>query len=178
LSPGTLPPVVRKAWKARDMDVTETALPGIGLRHEFSTTAGRRIGVVSHRNGRRDLVVYDDADPDACVETLQLAEEEADVLAELLAPARVVERIARLDEQVEGLVTAGVVLAGGSPFAGRTLADTKTRTRTGASIIAVVRHGSMMPMPRTDFRFDEEDTVLVVGTRDGVDAARALLTGG
>jgi TrkA domain protein len=36
------------------MDIQETALPGVGLRHEFTTRAGRHLGVVSYRTGRRD----------------------------------------------------------------------------------------------------------------------------
>jgi len=43
------------------VEVERTALPGIGLRHVFTTSNGRRLGVVSHRSGRRDLVVYDRA---------------------------------------------------------------------------------------------------------------------
>ena len=41
------------------MDVEEIALPGIGLRYDFATRSGQRVGVVCHRNGRRDLVIYD-----------------------------------------------------------------------------------------------------------------------
>ena len=41
-----------------DVDVIETKLPGIGVRHDFLTDGGRRVGVVSHRNGSRDLVVF------------------------------------------------------------------------------------------------------------------------
>ena len=45
------------------MDVEQFALPGIGLRFEITTKAGRRIGVVSHRSGLRELVIYDPEDP-------------------------------------------------------------------------------------------------------------------
>ena len=159
------------------MDVQETALPGIGLRHDFTTVIGRRIGVVTHRNGLRDLIVYDARDEDAASEVVRLTDAEADTLADLLGAARVVERISRLHEQVEGLVTQGVLIVPRSRFDGGTLADTQTRTRTGASIIAVSRQGDVIPMPNTDFRFRGGDTVIVVGTRDGVDAAASLLTG-
>ena len=54
------------------MDVERTALPGIGLRHVFITARGRRIGTISHRDGRRDLLVYDREDPDTCVLTVPL----------------------------------------------------------------------------------------------------------
>lgn len=35
------------------MEIQETALPGDGLRHEFTTSGGRQLGVVSYRTGRR-----------------------------------------------------------------------------------------------------------------------------
>lgn len=160
------------------MDVQETALPGIGLRHDFTTAGGRRVGVVSHRTGRRELLLYSADDPDACSEVVNLTDDEADALAELLGAARVVERIARLNEQVEGLVTEGVAVEPGSRYDGQRLADTQLRTRTGASIIAVTRRGEVLPMPRTDFLFQAGDVVLVVGTVEAVEAAAKLLTGG
>ena len=45
-------------------DVNETPLPGLGVRYDFVTSAGNRIGVVHHRTGRRDLLVYERGDPD------------------------------------------------------------------------------------------------------------------
>jgi TrkA domain protein len=66
------------------MDVNQIALPGVGLRYDFTARSGRRVGVVSHRSGRRDLLVYDREDPDTCREVIQLTEREAAVLAELL----------------------------------------------------------------------------------------------
>lgn len=157
--------------------VEETPLPGIGLRHDFVASDGRRVGIVSHRNGQRELLVYSREDPDACSAVVRLSDEEADALADLLGAPRVVDRIARLHDQVEGLTTEGVEIAPGSPFDGRTLSDTQTRTRTGASIIAVSRGGRIVPMPGTDFRFQAGDTVIVVGTHDGVGAAARRLTG-
>lgn len=158
--------------------VEETPLPGVGLRHDFLAGDGRRVGVVSHRNGHRELLVYSRHDPDAASCVVRLSGDEAEALAELLGAPRVVDRIARLHDQIEGLVTEGVEIAAGSRFDGRTLAETETRTRTGASIIAVSRNGVIMPMPRTDFRFRAGDTIVVVGTRSGVGEAATLLAGG
>jgi TrkA domain protein len=45
------------------MDIRETALPGVGLRHEFTTRAGRHLGGVSCRTGGRALLLYDPDDP-------------------------------------------------------------------------------------------------------------------
>ncbi len=66
------------------MNIEETSLPGIGMRHDFQTRGGRRVGVVSHHGGRQELVIYDADDPDTCREAIMLTAEESGVLAELL----------------------------------------------------------------------------------------------
>ena len=38
--------------------VNEVELPGIGVRYEFVTEGGARVGVVHHRTGERELVLY------------------------------------------------------------------------------------------------------------------------
>jgi TrkA domain protein len=160
------------------MDVERVNLPGIGVQHAIVTARSRRIGVVSHHTGRRDLVVYDKDDPDSAVVSVALTVEEANTLAELLGTARIVERLADLRRQVEGLVTVQIVLTDGSPFVGRTLGDTAARTRTGASIVAVVRDRQVYASPRPDFRFAATDVVVVVGTAEGTAAVAAILTDG
>jgi TrkA domain protein len=97
------------------MDVHRTVPPGIGLRHEFVTERGRRVGVVSHRTGRREVVVYDRADPDTAAVTLTLNADEANGMAELLASTRVVERLGELHRQVEELVSEQIPIPAGSP---------------------------------------------------------------
>ena len=95
------------------MDVEEIALPGIGLRYDFATRSGQHVGVVCHRGGRRDLVIYDRDDPDSSREVLQLTDEEGDVLAELLGAPRIVERLADLHKEVEGLLSEQIPIAAG-----------------------------------------------------------------
>lgn len=160
------------------LEVHRTPLPGIGLRHEFVTERGRRVGIVSHRTGRREVVIYDRRDPDTAAVTLTLSAEEADGMAELLATARVVERFSELQRQVEGLVTEQIPIVTGSPYDGRTLGDTRARTRTAASIVAVVRGNDVMASPRPDFQFHAGDIVVVVGTAEGTAAVGDILARG
>src|SRR4029450_8779539 len=160
------------------MEIERVNLPGIGMRHAITTERGRRIGVVSHHTGRRDLVVYDADDPDSAVVSGGLTGTEANALAELLGTARLVERLAELNRQVEGLVTEQISVVAGSPYADRTLGDTAARTRTGASIVAVVRDGQVFASPRPDFRFLAGDVVVVVGTAEGTAAVAAILKDG
>jgi TrkA domain protein len=157
------------------VEIERTSLPGIGLQHVFTTTRGRRVGVVSHHSGRRDVVVFDRDDPDSAAATIVLTAEEARAVAELLGTARVVERLTELHRHVEGLVSEQVPITAGSPYDGRPLGDTRARTRTGASIVAVVRGGDVIASPRPDFVFRAGDIVLVVGTADGTAAVAAVL---
>jgi TrkA domain protein len=89
------------------MEIQETALPGVGLRQEFTTSAGRQLGVVSYRTGRRELLLYDPDDPDACREVIRLIPEEADALADLLGVARLGGRLAELQQQLAGWPSPG-----------------------------------------------------------------------
>lgn len=160
------------------MDVERTALPGIGLQHIMTTGRGRQIGVISHRTGRRDLVIYDKDDPDTCIATVALTADEASAIAELLGTGRIVEHLAELHRQVEGLVTEQIRITPGSPYDGRPLADTRSRTRTGASIVAVVRQGQVIASPRPDFVFTAGDIIVVVGTGEGTAAVARILADG
>jgi len=38
-------------------------LPGVGVRYDFTTRAGDQIGVIAHRRGRFDFLLYDRHDP-------------------------------------------------------------------------------------------------------------------
>ncbi len=141
------------------------------------TSSGRRIGVVSHRNGRRDLVLYDVDDPDAGANSIPLTDDEAEALADVLGASLMLGQLSGLRQQAAGLLTEQLSIPAGSPFAGRRLGDTRTRTRTGASIVAVLRDGAVIASPGPSFVFEGGDVVVVVGTRRGLDGVTAILAG-
>ena len=159
------------------IEVNEAPLPGIGLRDDFRTAGGRRVGVVSHHTGRRDLVIYAEEDPDACVEAIALSPAEADTLAEFLGTRRVTERLARLTEQVAGLQTAKVPIDPGSRFAGHVLGDARLRTRTGASVVAILRHSEAIASPTPAFELAPEDQLVVIGTQAAIEAVDEIVNG-
>jgi len=160
------------------VDIEQTALPGIGLKHEFTTRSGRRIAVVSHRTGRRDLVIYDKTDPDQACETVQLNDEEAEALVELLGAPRIVQRLNDLHREVEGLVSLQLPIPSDSPYAGRPMGDARIRTRTGASVVAIVRGSQVIASPTPDLPLAAGDVVVVVGSRDSTSAVADILNHG
>lgn len=157
-------------------DVEETLLPGVGIRHDFQTASGRRVGVIVHHSGRRELLIYDDRDPDLCRETLRIDEREALTLGEMLGAAQVQQaNVEALQQSVEGLTIDWLQIDAGSSFAGRTIGDLGLRERTGITVIAVIRDEVPLPSPGPDVRLEPGDTAVVVGSRDAIGRAFALL---
>ena len=156
-------------------DITETQLPGVGVRHDFTTAEGDRVGVLTHRNGRRELLLYDRDDPDQCVTVIHLSTGDTRTLAELLGASQVSEAVAAVQQRVEGLAIDWIAVPARSRFVGSTIADGRFRTRTGASVIAVLRGATTIPAPEPDFVFDAGDVVVGVGTSEGLNELRALL---
>lgn len=160
------------------MEVTEILLPGVGVRYEFMTAAGQRVGVVARRDGEFDLVRYHrPADPDAAETLLTLGREEAEALADILGAPRIVERFADLTREVPGLASATVDVPTGSRYDGQPLGETRCRTLTGASIVAVVRGEDVIAAPTPAEVLHGGDSLVVVGTSAGIDAVRRLLVG-
>ena len=158
--------------------VTETPLPGIGIRYEFVTQDGDRVGVVHHRSGIRELVLYERDDPDRSHDLLRLGPEDGRTLAELLGVSQVARELAELEQDVEGLALDRLPLPAASPFHGRTIGDTAARTRTGVSIVAVLRGGEAHPAPGPAFGLLGADTLVVVGTPRGIEELAILLRSG
>ncbi|MDW4911339.1 cation:proton antiporter regulatory subunit [Streptomyces sp. ADMS] len=159
------------------MDVNEVLLPGVGLRYEFVNHEGDRIGVVAQRTGDFELVVYPGDDPDEAQSVLRLTSQEADTLAEILGAPRIAERFADLTREVPGLSAGQVEVRPGSPFAGRALGDTRARTRTGASIVAVVRGEDVIASPGPVQTLEAGDVLVVIGTRDGIAGVQHIVQG-
>ena len=158
------------------MELFETPLPGVGVRYEFTSAAGDRLGVIVRRDARRELLLYDEDDPDACRDTVSLTGEESATLVELLGGTKVTERMADLRHDVEGLSIEWVTLEAGRGLAGRTIGDGRIRTETGSSVVAVIRGEQSIPGPGPDFRLEAGDVALVVGSIEGVQKALRLLT--
>jgi len=156
-------------------EVSETPLPGVGVRHEFVTADGERVAVVTHRTGRREIAVYDRADQDAGTTVLHLNLDDTRTLAELLGASPVSEAVSAVQQRLEGLAIDWVTVPAGSRFVGSTIADGAFRTRTGASIVAVVRGDVTLPAPGPDHGFEAGDVVVAVGTTEGLAELRDLL---
>lgn len=161
------------------MELHETLLPGVGLRYEFTNAEGYRIGILALRAGEFLVAVYDDRDPDPDqpVAQYRLSSEEADAVAQVLGAPRLAERFADLTREVPGLVAGQITVGPGSPYDGRTLGDTRARTRTGVSIVAVVRDEDVAASPGPLHPLEAGDTLVVIGTPEGIEKLEQIVAG-
>jgi len=158
--------------------VEETDLPGVGTRFTFETERRRVLGVIRHHDGRREVFVADDDDPDCVAVAVSLSEGEAHLFADLLGGTEISREAAALAQGVAGLTVDWVEVPPDTAAAGSTIGQLQVRTRTGASVVAVLRGEAAHPAPGPEFRLEEGDVVLVVGTSAGTTEAAGLLQSG
>ncbi|MGW7309207.1 cation:proton antiporter regulatory subunit [Streptomyces sp. NPDC054835] len=153
--------------------MSRTPLPGIGVRYDLTTREDRRLSVVAGRDGSRVLNAYRSDDPDECSLSVRLTAGESEALIDALMPSH--HSPSLLSTTDLGLVAERIELSAASHWSGRHLGETRTRTETGVSIVAVLRRADAVPSPGPDFRLAGGDTLIVIGTREGVDAAALML---
>ncbi len=156
-------------------DIVETKLPGVGVRLEFTTEAGDHLGVLIHRGGRREVMVYDEVDPDRCTSMLHLNPDETRALSEMLGGSRISEVITGVEQEIEGLSIDWLTVPESSPFVGESIGAGMFRTETGVSIVAVIRGSETYAAPGPDFVLAARDVAVAVGTAPGIKDARAML---
>jgi TrkA domain protein len=158
-------------------DVDETELPGLGLRYDFTTEEGDRLGVLVHRTGRRDVFVYSREDPDECATTLTLRPDDARTLAELLGASRVAEHLAKVQQQVAGLSLDWIRVSPRSEWAGLSLKDAAIHTNTGVSVVALLDGDHVTAAPGADDVLAPGAQVVAIGTPEGLEQLTARLAG-
>jgi TrkA domain protein len=80
-----------------------------------------------------------------------------------------------VEQHIEGLAINWITVNDDSNFVGRTIADGMIRTRTGVSIVAVMRDLETFPSPEPDFVFSAGDVAVAIGTPEGIAQVRAML---
>lgn len=153
----------------------ETNLPGIGKRVEFFNDEGRRLGVVRHHSGRREVFVCQPGDPDTSEVAVNLSEADAHALVTALGIETVAEEAGERTYRVEGLLFEWLDVPPGSPVVGQSIGQLRIRTRTGASVVAVIRQPQAVPAPEPDLVIADGDTLVMAGTAEGIEQARHLL---
>ena len=160
------------------MNVDETDLPGFGVRKDFMTQSGRRLGVVTHRDGGTELIISAWDDPDTCQASIPLTGEEATTLGNLLGGQRIVMQLTEEHREVPGISTRQFHIATESPYRDQPMGTAAIRTRTNVSIVAIMREGEVLAAPGPDVVLRTGDLIVAVGTEEGLDRAAQILRNG
>jgi len=158
--------------------VEQTPVPGVGVRYDFATREGHLLGVVHRHEGRMEIHVGRAGEPDAPPVCVPLGDDEVHTLVEVLGGSRVTQSLARLQQYVEGLEIEWLKVGAASPLAGLSIAGAGIRSRSGVSVVAALRGEVTHPAPGPEFRIEAGDTLVVVGTPEGIAAATTVVRGG
>jgi TrkA domain protein len=156
-------------------EVSETKLPGIGVRYDFETTSGSSIGVLVHRTGRRDVLVYSPNDPDVCLFQLELDGEDARTLTELLGSSRIARELTAVQQNLAGLAIDWIRIDPEAEWAGKSLKDAAVHTNTGVSVVAIIVDEHPIAAPGADDVLAPGAVAVAVGTPEGLELLTARL---
>jgi TrkA domain protein len=160
------------------MTVYESDLPGVGKKHEIDLDDGARLVIVTHNTGKREVFRRDDPDADS-EKLFELPDAMARQVGTILEGAYFQPVRSELIETVLGgdTVLEWVAVGGDDPIAGKTLAESGVRQRTGATVIAVQRGEETITNPGADTRIEAGDTLIVIGSREQCRAFESEATG-
>lgn len=83
----------------------------------------------------------------------------------------------QLDSILAATTTESFLVTRDSPLVGRTLRDLRLRKDTGATVIAIVRHGTPRTNPQPDEPLQAGDILVLVGAHEQLDRALQVLQG-
>jgi TrkA domain protein len=149
--------------------IERNEIAGIGVRHDVVTKSGQRVGVLIYRDDRREIAMYDVTDPDSIANSVSLTGAEAEAVADLLGHTAILSQLSELGGNVVGLFTEHLILPADSKYLDQPLGETKARTRTGVSIVAIVRGTDVVASPKPDTVLEIDDVLVAVGPRKGLD---------
>ena len=159
----------------KGVKVVQTPLPGIGLRLEFVTADGQRVGVVQRQQGDLELFISHADDPDLAATSLNLTENEVSTLTGLLGGSAFSHELSHLQEAAGSIAVDWLPIKARTRYAERRLGDTHLRAHTGVSVVAVIRKGAAIPSPPPEFTFAAGDVIVAVGTAEGLAEAALIL---
>ncbi len=161
-------------------NISESSLPGVGRKFQVETTSGDRLTIVIHDDGRRELYHFKPENPNRVASVVTLQDSEARQVAGIIGGLTYVPKALPSAELVlDDLVLEWFTIPKGAACIGKTIRDLMVRTRTGASIVSIIRENQPNIInPEADTRLDEGATLIVAGDRKTIAVLRQLLIDG
>jgi TrkA domain protein len=153
-------------------------LPGVGKKVSFQTAEKQKVVIIIHHSGKRDLYFFQDTDEDEVDFFLTLTSEETrEMGAQLLGATYQPVDDDKMQIFQKQLVMEWIKLTPDSPFVDKQIAESRIRTHTGASVIAVKHGDEMTVSPDIHMVLKAGDTVMAAGKRDQIRRFDAMARG-
>ncbi len=160
------------------MKIRMADLPGIGKKISMVTSEQSTIALIVHHTGKRDLYFFGNEEEEECGFSVTLtAEETRELGAQLLGAAYQPVDLDQMKMFKNQIVVEWVDLQQQSILVDKTIAESRIRTKTGASVIGVVRGTDVVPVPDIHCVLHAGDTLMVVGKSEQVEQLIALCKG-
>ncbi|MDX5475675.1 MAG: potassium transporter TrkA [Bacillaceae bacterium] len=160
------------------MQIKSTELPGIGRKISFLTADDNMIVLIIHHSGKRELYFFDDPDNDEADFSIAMTSDETRELgAQLLGAMYQPVDMDKMKFFKNQIIIEWVEVETGSSLIDKTIADSKIRTKTGASIIGIVKESSKIAVPDIDVTLQKGDVLMIVGKQDQIDSLTQLCKG-
>ncbi|MEX0817555.1 MAG: TrkA C-terminal domain-containing protein [Gaiellales bacterium] len=161
------------------IELSQTRLPGIGVKFSFRMAHGGRVTVIQHNEGLREIYFFQRADDDEPTAVIQLEDDEARQLGSIVGGAYERPKIVEELEMALGELTIEwIPVPDDSPAIGRTLAECQFRARTGITIIAILREPEPVTGAQPTDVVQKGDVLVTVGKLGQYPAFRRLLAEG
>ncbi|MCD9022883.1 cation:proton antiporter regulatory subunit [Cohnella silvisoli] len=152
------------------MKIRTSDLPGVGKRISMTTANQNQIVLIVHHTGLRELYFMDDEDEEECKVGFSLsADETRELGAQLLGATYQPMDLDQMKMFKNKIMIEWVEVKAESRLAGKTIRESKIRTKTGASIIGIVRGPDVIAVPEVDLVLNVGDTLMLLGRSDQIE---------
>lgn len=155
--------------------VRESDLIGIGKKFQIETSAGDKMVVVIHDDGRRELYRFDEEENESqCVMTLsdEEARQVAGIIGGLSYKPKALETI---EVALDDLIIEWYKVEGSGKSINKTIGELEIRQRTGATIIAGIIEGDTVINPGPDYMIRPGITLVVAGKRNHIRLLKEII---
>lgn len=152
----------------------------MGHKFQIETVSGDRLTIVINDDGRRELYHFAANDANRVASVVTLQDSEARQVAGIIGGLTYVPKaLPSAELLLDDLVLEWFAIPRGAYATGKTIRDLAVRTKTGASIVSIIRDGKTNILnPEADTLLEAGTTLIVAGDRRTIGALKALLTDG
>lgn len=161
------------------MIIRTSDLAGVGKRISIQTAEGKLVVLIIHHTGKKELFFFKKMDADQADFSLTLTGEESrELAAQLLGITYQPAALDKMKAFRKEIVMEWLEVEKGSPLAGKSIMESQIRTRTGASVIGIIKGDELVASPGVKEVIKEGDTLIAVGKAKQIEALEAICSGG